>query len=279
LTKPTDQPDPAVAPTPDGAANSVGPQQHPTPAPPASAHSPAAAPASPPPAGPVSHDAGPVSPGSGEADADPAAESLSHLLGGKRAALDATLGPLAFGVGYLATNSVGWGALAAVIVSLALAAWRISKGDKPRAVLIGLLGVVVAALIALYTNQAEHFYLIRIVTNVASLLAWAISIVIRWPLLGVVVGTALGQKGRWRHDPDLLRAYSRASWLWSTQYLIRTLVWIPFWLTANIPALVASNAILTWPLIAAALAGSWWVIQRTLPPGHPGLRHPRPTTP
>jgi hypothetical protein len=32
--------------------------------------------------------------------------------------------------------------------------------------------------------------------------------------------------------------------------------------------------VLTWPLVAACLAVSWWVLRRTLPPGHPGLRHP-----
>jgi hypothetical protein len=39
-------------------------------------------------------------------------------------------------------------------------------------------------------------------------------------------------------------------------------------------ALTAARAALTWPLVAACVAVSWWVIRRTLPPGHPGLRHP-----
>ncbi|WP_020522116.1 DUF3159 domain-containing protein [Catelliglobosispora koreensis] len=207
---------------------------------------------------------------------DLAEESLAHLLGGKRAALDATLGPVAFGVGYLATSSIGWGALAAVVVTAALGIWRLGKGDKPRAVLIGLFGVVLAALVALYTGKAEDFYLIRIVSNAASFLAFVVSVAIRWPLLGVIVGGLLGQKGAWRHDPDLLKAYSRASLLWSMQYLVRLVVFIPFWLAGNTAALTLSNIVLTWPLIVLVLAGAWFVIKRTLPPGHPGLRHPVP---
>lgn len=207
---------------------------------------------------------------------DLAEESLAHLLGGKRAALDATLGPVAFGVGYLATSSIGWGALAAVVVTAALGIWRLGKGDKPRAVLIGLFGVVLAALVALYTGKAEDFYLIRIVSNAASFLAFVVSVAIRWPLLGVIVGGLLGQKGAWRHDPDLLKAYSRASLLWSMQYLVRLVVFIPFWLAGNTAALTLSNIVLTWPLIVLVLAGAWLVIKRTLPPGHPGLRHPVP---
>jgi Protein of unknown function (DUF3159) len=202
-------------------------------------------------------------------------ESLARLLGGKRAALDATLGPLAFGVGYVATgHSVGGAVLSAVAVSSLLAIWRLYRGDKPRAVLLGLLGVVVAAAIALYSGRPEDFFLARIAVNVASALAWAVSIVIRWPLLGVVVGTMLGQKGRWRKDRDLLRAYSRASWIWSALYVVRVVVWLPLWWAGQVTALATAQVVLAWPLLAACVAVSWWVIRRTLPPGHPGLRHP-----
>ncbi|GHJ44662.1 hypothetical protein Cs7R123_20040 [Catellatospora sp. TT07R-123] len=207
---------------------------------------------------------------------DPAAESLADLLGGRRAAVDATVGPLAFGVGWAlgGTHALEWAVGAAVVVSVLLAVWRVSAGDKPRAVLIGLLGIGFAALIALRTGHAEAFFLIRIATNAASALAWAVSIVIRWPLLGVVVGLVLLQGTRWRHDPDLMRAYSRGSWVWVGQYLLRLAVWLPLAWAGLVGALAAATVVLTWPLIAACLAASWWVMRRTLPAGHPGLRHP-----
>jgi hypothetical protein len=208
---------------------------------------------------------------------DPGAESLADLLGGRSAAVDATLGPIAFVIGYFAIErSIAWASVIAVGVTMLIAAWRLSRGDKPRAVLIGLLGVVVGVLIVMRTGRIEDIFIPRIVTNLASLLAWTVSVVIRWPLLGVVVGTLLGQKGRWRHDPDLLRAYSRGSLVWALQYLIRVAVWVPLWWAGMTGALTVASGVLTYPLIAAAIAVSWWVIQRTLPPGHPGLRHPRP---
>lgn len=208
---------------------------------------------------------------------DEGTESLARLLGGRRAAVDATVGPLVFGVTYLATaRSVGWAALAAVAVSAMIATWRLSRRDKPRAVLLGLLGVVLAAIIALRTGRAEDFYLIRILANVGSALAWIVGIVIRWPLLGVVVGAVLGQKSRWRHDPQLLSAYSWGSWVWVCQYLIRIAVWLPLWWAGMVGALTGAMLVLTWPLVAACLAVSWWVIRKRLPAEHPGLRHPRP---
>jgi hypothetical protein len=202
-------------------------------------------------------------------------ESLADLLGGKRAAIDATLGPLAFGVAYVVSgHSVGASVVAALIVSALLGAWRLTRGDKPRAVLVGVLGVVVAAAIALYTGRAEDFFVARIAVNVASALAWAVSIVIRWPLLGVVVGTVLGQMGRWRKDRDLLRAYGRASWVWAGLYVVRVAVWLPLWWFGQTEALALAQAVMAWPLLTVCIALSWLVIRRTLPQGHPGMRHP-----
>ena len=203
-------------------------------------------------------------------------ESLADLLGGRRAALDATVPPVVFVAAWLVGDRSIWvGAGAAVVAALAVAGWRLNQGDKPRAVLVGLLGVCVAALIALRTGRAEDFFLVQIVTNAASALAWAVSIVIRWPLLGVIVGAVLGQRTRWRHDPALLRAYSLGSWVWVGQYLARLAVFVPLWAAHAVVALGVARGLLTWPLVAACLAVSWWVIRRSLPADHPGLRHPR----
>lgn len=203
-------------------------------------------------------------------------ESLSELLNGRRAAVDATLPAGGFVVGWLVSGRSIWiGAAVAVALALAVSAWRLRAGDKPRAVLIGLLGVCVAALIALHTGRAEDFFLLQLLSNAASALVWAVSIVLRWPLLGLVVGAVLGQRTRWRRDPDLLRAYGRASWVWVLQYVIRVAIFLPLYAAGQAVALGVARLALTWPLVAACLAVSWWVIRRSLPAGHPGLRHPR----
>jgi hypothetical protein len=203
-------------------------------------------------------------------------ESLTDLLGGRRGAVDATLPTLAFGVGWLLTGHSVWGGVTGAVVVAALTAlWRLRQGDRPRSVLVGLLVVCVAALIALRTGRAADFFLLQLLSNAASALAWMVSIAVRWPLLGVVVGAVLGQGRRWRRDPALLRAYSRGSWVWVAQYVSRLAVLIPLYLADHVMALVAARAAMTWPLVAACLAVSWWVVRRSLPADHPGLRHPR----
>ncbi|MFC8617307.1 DUF3159 domain-containing protein [Micromonospora purpureochromogenes] len=202
-------------------------------------------------------------------------ESLADLLGGRGGAVDATLPPVAFTLGWLLTGrSIAGGVAAAVLTGTAVAGWRLRRGDRPRSVLVGLLAVCVAALIALYTGRAADFFLVQLFSNAASALVWVVSIVVRWPLLGVVVGVALRQRSRWRRDRALLRAYSRGSWVWAATYALRVAVFLPLYLGGQVVALTVARAALTWPLVAAALTVSWLLIRRSLPAGHPGLRHP-----
>ena len=187
--------------------------------------------------------------------------------------MDATAPVIAFVVGWLASgNSLGWGAGVALATGAAVAALRWRRGDRPLAALLGLLGVLVAALIALYTGRAADFFLAQLLSNVVSALVWALSVLVRWPLLGVIVGGALGQRTSWRRDPALLRAYCLASWVWVGQYLIRIAVFTPLWAVGAVVALGVARLVLSWPLVAACVGLSATVLVRTLPADHPGLR-------
>ncbi|AEA27946.1 hypothetical protein Psed_5821 [Pseudonocardia dioxanivorans CB1190] len=216
----------------------------------------------------------------------PVEPTLREILGGRHGAVDATLPAGAFVVGWLvaqalgSTSAVAVGGAAAVVVAGVVATYRLARGHRPRSVLLGLLPVAVAVAVAVATGRAVDFFLVQIVSNAGSALAFAVSIVIRWPLLGVVVGLVLGRKTRWRRDPDLLRAYGRASWVWVGQYLVRLVVFLPLYAADQVVALGIARVALTWPLVAACVALSWVVVKRSLPADHPGLLHPvAPGTP
>ncbi|ANY10039.1 hypothetical protein AFB00_13370 [Pseudonocardia sp. HH130630-07] len=206
---------------------------------------------------------------------------MSELLGGRAGAVDASVPVVAFALGWVVAGTAGsafgvnWGAGAAIVAGAAVALWRLRQGRRPRAVLFGLAGVVVAAGVALLTGRASDFFLVQIVSNMGSALVWAISIVVRWPLLGVVLGTALGQRSRWRRDPDLLRGYQRASWAWVLQYVVRLAVFIPLWAADQVVLLALARTVLSPALVGLSLLVSWPLLRTALPGDHPGIRHPR----
>jgi hypothetical protein len=213
-------------------------------------------------------------------DRDRRTNPFAELLGGRGQALDASLPSVAFVAVWLAADGLGAaqpvlaGGVAAVVVAAAVALWRHRRGERPRAVAVGMLLAVGAALLALYTGRAEDFFLPRIVANAGSLAAWLVSIAVRWPLLGLVVGALSGHPTRWRGDPDLVRGYCRASWVWVAQYAVRVVVFTGLWLADQVVALGIAQVVLTWPLVVACVAASWPLVRSALPPGHPGPLRP-----
>jgi hypothetical protein len=213
--------------------------------------------------------------------ADESESSLTELLGGRTGFVDAAGPAVAFVAGWslagggASTTAVRWGAVAAVVVGVLFGCYRWSTGKRPAAVVLGLLGVIVAASIALSTGRAADFFLVQIASNAASALVWTLSILVRWPLLGVIIGLMLGQRFRWRADPDLSRGYRRASWLWVGQYVVRLAVFIPLYRADQVFALGVAR-MLTWLPVLACVGLSWPLVRSALPAGHGGIRHPRP---
>ncbi len=201
---------------------------------------------------------------------------LHDLLGGRRGALESALPSVVFVIAYLISDQALGIALAAALVTAAvLAAARLLRREKPVRVVGGLAGVAIAAVVAARTGNAADYFLPSLLANVASALIWAASILARWPLLGVIIGFAIGQKTAWRQDPDLVRAYGRASWIWAGSFLVRAAVNTPLYLTDNLVGLGISRVLLGWPFVLLVIAASWWAIRRSLPADHPGIMTPR----
>lgn len=202
-----------------------------------------------------------------------------RLLGGVRGALESVLPPLVFvgvylGLGGSPEEDLTW----AIIVSLALAlvftVWRLVERKHPARALGSVLLVLVSAYVASRTGSAADFFWPRVLLNAASALAFIVANLAGWPLIGVILGPLVGTRMRWRSDPVLLRAYRRASWPWAVLNAIRAALLAVFIDGDNLWALAASGAFF-YGLTVLTIIASWWIIRRSLPAGHPGIRHPQ----
>lgn len=217
-------------------------------------------------------------------DADEGARGASPhpfvtLLGGVRGALETVLPPLVFVTVYLALGgsgnvALGWAIAVAIVLALGFTVWRLVERTHPARAVGSMLLVVVSGYIASRTGSAADFFWPRVLVNFASALAFVVANLVGWPLIGVILGPLVGTRMRWRRDPDLLRAYRLASWPWALLNLARGLL-LMFFIDGNrLWALAASGAFF-YGLTLLAVAASWWIITRSLPGDHPGIRHPR----
>jgi hypothetical protein len=183
---------------------------------------------------------------------------VARLPGGRRGALESALPSVVFVTVYLSSRSLTWGLSVALAVAAVLAVLRLLRRERPVRVLGGLAGVAIAAVVAARTGNAADYFLPSLFANVASALVWAASIVARWPLLGVIIGFAIGQKTAWRADPDLLRAYNNASWIWAGSFVMRAAINTPLYLTDNLLGLYAILSGKGRELASAECAAMGW---------------------
>ena len=151
----------------------------------------------------------------------------------------------------------------AVGSGVALAAIRLLRREPLQNVVAGLVGLGLAAFLAARTGRAEDVFLPGLVINVGYGLAYLVSIIVRWPLLGVFVGLVTGQGMSWRDDPALLRAYTKASALWVVMFALRLAVQVPLYLAGDdrLGWLAGARLVMSWPLFLLVAYLSWVIIR------------------
>ncbi len=187
--------------------------------------------------------------------------SLMQALGGRKGLLDSALPALTFVITYLATGQqMGVALTAALVVGGVVAGLRLVRRDSLRHVAAGFAGVALSVVVARTTGRPVDYFLPSLLSNTAAALAWAVSIWIRRPLLGVVVGGVTRSKA-WREDPRLLSAYQRASWIWTASFVLRVVVMTPLWLSDQLLALGVVKVVMGWPMVLVIIWLSWQVLE------------------
>jgi hypothetical protein len=189
-------------------------------------------------------------------------EHFLHAIGGRHGIADSSLPGLAFVIAYTASgqrlNVAIW---AAVAVGAVLFGIRIVRRETLQYALAGFVGVAIAAFVANQTGRAEDFFLPGLFLNLAYAAAYLVSIAIRWPLLGVIVGPLNGEGMEWRQDPERLRLYSRASWIWVGVFTVRLAVQLPLYFADELVALGVAKTAMGFPVFALAAWLSYLVLR------------------
>ncbi len=214
-------------------------------------------------------------------------------IGGWSGTVIASIPTVVFVIVNLAT-SLRTAIYAAIGSAIVLALYRLARRQSVLQALSGLVGVVIAAVIAGGTGQARNYFLIGILTSFAYGLAFLISMLVRRPLVGLVWefldpigrhhptdddvepagapaavpddGDPLpGAEGAppWYRHRALLRAYQWASLSGVVLFMTRGIVQTVLYSLDETTSLGVVKLVMGYPLWIAAVIFSFWIVRRT----------------
>ena len=201
-------------------------------------------------------------------DTDPSRPpALAEAVGGPLGMAETSLPAVAFIVAYAVSGSdTDVSAAVAVGLALVLAVARLVKRESPRHALSGLIGVGFAAFIAARSGRAEDFFLPGLLLNAAYATAFVVSILVRRPLVGLIVGQLDGSAAGWQVDRSRMGAFTKASWMWAGLFLVRLAVQVPLYLAGAVVALGVARTAMGLPLFALGLWLTWLMVRRPSTP-------------
>lgn len=151
---------------------------------------------------------------------------------------------------------------AAVGVAVLIAVVRIVRKEPVQPAISGVIGVALCSFIAYRSGDAKGFFLLGIWTNLIYGGAFLLSIVVRWPLVGVA-WSALNSLGfAWRKQRRALVGYDVATAAWTVVFASKYIV--QQWLYAEDQTgwLAFARIAMGYPLAGLALIVTVWAVRR-----------------
>jgi len=193
-------------------------------------------------------------------------QQIIKQIGGVRGLIDSGLPIIVFITvnAFTSLQVAVWSALGAGAVLLAV---RLARRENVQQAISGFLGVAVAAFIARQTGEARDFFLPSLWSTAGFGLAFLVSAIVRWPLVGVFAEllwptTGLPAAKAWRSQRELMRAYTWLTLLWAAVYLLRIAVQGSLYLANEVTLLGTTKLFMGWPLTALEALLTVYVVRR-----------------
>lgn len=186
-------------------------------------------------------------------------------IGGWQGALIAAIPTLVFVV-VNAFASLTVAVVSAVGSALLLAGYRMVRRQSVQQALSGLFGVLVAAIIAARTGEARGYFLFGIWTSLAYAVPFAISVIVRRPLVGLIWEfldpTPAPDGTPWHRRRPLLLAYTWATLAATLVFLARWFVQWQLYGEKRTGWLAFARLAMGYPLFVAVVGFSFVIVTR-----------------
>ena len=200
-----------------------------------------------------------------DSDAQPAsnstpAERVMAQLGGVRGMIYSSLPVLVF-VGTSRLLGLAAAVGAALGIATLILLWRLIRRDSVQPAVSGLIGVVVCALIAYMLGQSKGYFLLGIWTSLFWAAVFALSILIRRPVVGYIWSWLHGHDRAWRDVRRAVYAFDVATLTWVSVFAARFVVQHLLYQSDHTGWLVVARISMGWPLTAAAALVTYLAIR------------------
>jgi hypothetical protein len=200
-------------------------------------------------------------------------QQMLNSIGGWSGSIIAAIPTVVF-VAVNAITTLRWSIIAAVGSALLLAGYRLARKQSVQQALTGLLGVVVASIIAARTGQAKGYFLLGIWSSFVYAAAFAATMVARRPAIGLLWefldptpepdGDADADREAvpWHRRRPLLFAYTLATAGAALVFLARGVVQLTLFQHNATGWLAVARIAMGYPLYVAAIGFAFWVVRR-----------------
>jgi hypothetical protein len=186
--------------------------------------------------------------------------------GGVQGIAESIVPGLVFLVAFTITRELTLSLVAALASAAVFTIVRLAQRRPLTQALAGVVGVGISAWLANTTGKAEDFYLPGFFTNAAYILALVVSIIVKWPVAGLLFGFIRNEGVEWRKEPARVKAYRLGTWIIVAVLALRLIVQVPLYLIGadGLAALATTRLIMGAPLY---ILGVWvaWLVTRPAP--------------
>ncbi|GAB2966410.1 DUF3159 domain-containing protein [Saccharothrix stipae] len=196
--------------------------------------------------------------------------SLFAAVGGWRTVAEGVASRVLFLIAFLLTGQVPTAALTAVGGVAVFAVVRVFTDRKYWQAAVGLTTVGVSALLAGSTGSAVDFYLPAVLVQAGGGAVFLMSMLVRWPVIGLVVGAARGERFGWRGDPVRRRRYQVCTAVFVAKFAIATAVLVPLYSAGQvIPLGIVATLLGGAPAAGACVYLCWRILRAHAEPTGP----------
>lgn len=191
--------------------------------------------------------------------------SVGEAMGGWRGFLESALPGIVFVVAYLTTDDFQIPVIASVATVVILVIVRLIQRTSIQQALTGVVGVAIGAVWAWRSGEAGDYFVPGLWINAAYGAGALLSMAVRWPLVGIVMGLIKGWGTSWRDHAPTLRRMQWGTAILAALFLVRLGVQWPLYMADAVAALGTARLAMGVPLFALTLWGVWLLVRSATP--------------